>query len=265
MSRSMADARTRVLFGVPIQALTMSEVLARIDDTIARRGRLRIGVVHAAKLINMRRNDLLRQAVLSSDLILADGISVVWAGRLLGHPLPERVTGIDLMLGILRRGNEHGYRIYCIGATEEVLEKAAARIAADYPNVRLAGRQNGYFSAQEEPAIAAGIAAARPDVLLVAMPSPKKERFLARWSDQLGVPICHGVGGSFDVLAGRIQRAPERWQQLGLEWLYRLKQEPRKLWRRYLVTNTLFCGMVLWELLRCAPSRLRMRAYRHQE
>lgn len=255
MSILTVEAPVQNLLGVPIYALTMDEALRWIDEAIARRGRMQIGVVNAAKIVNMRRNEALKQDVISSDLILADGMSVVWASRLLGHPLPERVAGIDLMLGMLQQGNEHGYRIYCLGTTDDVLEKATAQITADYPNVQIVGQHNGYFTIEEEPAIAAAIAAVRPDILLVAMTSPKKEKFLARWSQQLGVPVCHGVGGSFDVLAGKVQRAPESWQRLGLEWLYRVKQEPRRLWRRYLVTNLLFGGMVLLEFVRLYRQR----------
>ena len=244
---------TRELFSIPIHAMRMEEVLGRIDETIARRGKMQIGVVNAAKIVNMRRDDLLRRSVLASDLILADGISVVWASRLLGRPLPERVAGIDLMMGMFRSGDLRGYRIYCLGATEEVLDKVSSRLSTEFPNVRQVGRQNGYFSEEEQEGIAERIAAAKPDILLVAMTSPKKEKFLAMWSDRINVPVCHGVGGSFDVFAGNVLRAPEGWQRLGLEWLYRLKQEPRRLWRRYMVTNTLFCAMVLFEFLKRRP------------
>ncbi len=243
----------RKLFSIPIDAVTLEQALDRIDETIVRRGRLQVGVVNAAKIVNMRKNPLLRDSVLSSDLILADGVSVVWAGRLLRLPLPERVTGIDLMMGMFRRGQERGYRIFLLGATDAVLEEVSARLAREYPNVVQAGLENGYFTEAEEPSVAARIAAAAPDILLVAMTSPKKEKFIARWGDWMGVPICHGVGGSFDVYAGKVERAPERWQRLGLEWLYRLKQEPRRLWRRYLVTNTVFCALVVSEFFKRRP------------
>jgi N-acetylglucosaminyldiphosphoundecaprenol N-acetyl-beta-D-mannosaminyltransferase len=238
------------ILGVPIDALTMEQVLNRVDKAIRSPDRLQIGVVNAAKLVNMRRDPTIRADVLSCNLILADGVPVVWASRLLGRPLPERVAGIDLMLEMLRRGDKNGYRVYCLGASEDVLATAVARIAADYPRVCLVGRHHGYFSTQEEPGLVAAISDAKPDILLVGMTSPKKERFLARWRDQLGVPVCHGVGGSFDVLAGKVRRAPLVWQRLGLEWLYRVRQEPRRLWRRYLVTNTLFCTLVTREFLR---------------
>src|SRR3984893_8752292 len=200
----------------------MTEVLHQVDKTIAARGRLRIGIVNAAKLVHIRREPTLRADVLSCDLILADGMPVVWASRLLGRPLPERVAGIDLMYQMLLRGNEKTYRVYCLGASEDVLAAAAARIISDYRHVRLVGRHHGYFTNQEEPGIVAAITDAKPDILLVGMSTPKKERFLARWSDQLNVPVCHGVGGSFDVLAGKVRRAPRAWQRLGLEWLYRV-------------------------------------------
>jgi N-acetylglucosaminyldiphosphoundecaprenol N-acetyl-beta-D-mannosaminyltransferase len=250
MNARTAQGIKREILGVPVDALTMKEVLDQVDKTIVQRGRLRIGVVNAAKLVHMRRDPTLRTDVLSCNLILADGASVVWASRLLGRPLPERVAGIDLMLGMLRRGNEKRYRVYCLGASEGVLAAAVARITAEYRHVHLVGHHHGYFTPQEEPAIVAAIAGAQPDILLVGISSPKKERFLARWSDQLGVPVCHGVGGSFDVFGGRVRRAPLSWQRLGLEWLYRVKQEPRRLWRRYLVTNSLFCAIVLSELAR---------------
>jgi len=238
------------LFDIPINAVTMEQVLDRIHAAISRREKLQIGVVNAAKIVNMQRNPLLGKDVLSSDLILADGVSVVWASRILRKPLPERVAGIDLMYGLLERGSRHGYRVYCLGATEEVSQKVADRIGRDYPGVIFVGRRNGYFTDDEEESIAETIAAARPDILFVAITSPKKENFLARWSEKMGVPICHGVGGSFDVMAGKVQRAPEVWQRLGLEWLYRVKQEPRRLWKRYFVTNILFVKMIAKEILR---------------
>jgi N-acetylglucosaminyldiphosphoundecaprenol N-acetyl-beta-D-mannosaminyltransferase len=250
MNTSVAPGIKQELLGVSIDALTMEEVLDRVHETIVGRGRLQIGVVNAAKLVQMRRDPALRGDVLSCDLVLADGVPVVWASRLLGRPLPERIAGIDLMLGMLRRGDENAYRVYCLGASEAVLAAAVGRITAAYPRLRVVGRHHGYFTTREERGIVAAIARATPDILLVGISSPKKEHLLARWSDQLGVPVCHGVGGSFDVLAGKVRRAPLAWQRLGLEWLYRVKQEPRRLWRRYLVTNTVFCAIVVSELVR---------------
>jgi N-acetylglucosaminyldiphosphoundecaprenol N-acetyl-beta-D-mannosaminyltransferase len=257
MCRSVGQgtAAQEVLFGVPIAPATMEEALDQVDRAIRERRRLLIGVVNAAKLVNMRRDRELRQDVLSSDVIFADGMSVVWASRFLGRPLPERVTGIDLMHGILERGQKNGYRVYLLGATREVVETAADRMRQQYPGVAIVGRQHGYFSDAEEEAVASAIAEARPDVLFVAITSPRKERFLARWSGRLEVSVWHGVGGSLDVVAGKVARAPEAWQRLGLEWLYRVKQEPGRLWRRYLLTNSVFLAMVVSEWARARRSR----------
>jgi len=241
---------TSDLFGVPIAAMTLNQALDHVDEAISARRRLQIGVVNAAKLVNMKRSAALRDDVLSSDLVFADGTAVVWASRILGRPLPERVAGIDLMMGMLARGHQRGYRVYCLGARSDVLQGVVDHIGRQYPGVIVAGMQHGYFTAAEEEKVVADIVRASPDILLVAMTSPRKEQFLARWSRQLAVPVCHGVGGSFDVVAGVVRRAPESWQGLGLEWLYRVKQEPRRLWKRYLVTNTAFVWMVFAALLR---------------
>lgn len=238
------------LLGAPVDALTMNGVLDLADAAIERREPLLVGVVNAAKLVQMRHNAELRQAVLDADVTLADGMSVVWAARLLGRPLPERVTGIDLMLRLLERAHRHRRRVYFLGATATVLGRVVERVRREYPDLCVAGSRHGYFTEAEESAAAAEIAGARPDILLVAMSSPRKERFLARWQALRSVPVCHGVGGSFDVYAGLVRRAPAGWQRLGLEWLYRLLQEPRRMWRRYLVTNTLFVVLLARQFVR---------------
>jgi exopolysaccharide biosynthesis WecB/TagA/CpsF family protein len=244
---SARDWETHNLLGVPIGAATMEQVLSLADSTISDRGSLHIGMVNAAKLVNMRKNPALRESVLTSDLILADGMSVVWAARLLGRRLPERVTGIDLMDRLFEQGSKRGYRVYCLGAKQEVLDETVRRINEQHPGVVVAGARNGYFDPSDEPQIIEDINASNADILLVAMSPPKKEQFLGRWARDLNVPICHGVGGAFDVFAGKVRRAPVLWQRLGLEWLYRVVQEPGRLWRRYLVTNTMFGWLVLCE------------------
>jgi N-acetylglucosaminyldiphosphoundecaprenol N-acetyl-beta-D-mannosaminyltransferase len=258
MSAPGVTRRVEVL-GVPIDPLTMEQVLDRAENAIESRRPLQIGVVNAAKVVRMRRVAALRDAVAGCDLILADGMSVVWAGRLLGASLPERVAGIDLMHGLLRLADRRGYGVYCLGAESTVLERALEVIRTGYPKLRIAGARHGYFEPAAEPALADEIRRARPDVLLVAMTSPMKEKFIARWGRTIAVPVVHGVGGSFDVLAGKVRRAPRVWQRLGLEWLLRLAQEPRRLALRYLETNTVFILLVLRELSRRALARARRR------
>lgn len=240
----------RELFGISVAAVTMDEVLPMVDAAVAERRPFQIGVVNAAKVVNMQRDARLRDDVLASDIVLADGMSLVWASRLVGRPLPERVAGIDLMFRLLERAAEKGHRVFCLGATQDVLDGAIAAFRERYPAVIIAGSQHGYFSVADEPRVARAIADSRADIVFIAMTSPRKEQFLAQWSRVLDVPVWHGVGGSFDVAAGKVARAPVRWQKLGLEWLYRVKQEPRRLWKRYLVTNARFMRMLLREWLR---------------
>lgn len=246
-----AEPRNRVdLFGTRIDALTMDQTLDRLDDAIRAKRHTLVGVVNAAKMVSMQNNPDLRKSVQSADMILADGMAVVWASRLLGRPLPERVTGIDLMLRLFQRSRERGYGIYCLGATQEILDRFVERMRADHPGVRIVGAHHGYFQPADEPRLVEEIAASKADILFAAMSSPKKENFMEKWQSQMNVTVLHGVGGAFDVLAGLVRRAPESWQKLGLEWLYRLLQEPGRLWQRYLVTNSVFTWMVVKAFIR---------------
>ncbi len=238
---------SRHLFDVRIDALTTAQVMEAFDEAVAERRRLLITVVNAAKMVNIDRDAGLRRAVLGADLILADGMSIVWACRFLRTPLPERVTGIDLMMRMLARCHEKKLRVYLFGAKEDVLARAIERIRSEYPGVEIAGSRNGYYEPHEEESIARDIAAAKPDVLFVGMSSPRKEKFLAHYARLMDVPVYHGVGGAFDVLAGKVRRAPEFVQRVGLEWAYRMLQEPRRLFKRYLDTNSVFIARVLRE------------------
>ena len=246
----MADVPTRQLFGIPVAAITMDEMVDIVADAVPARRPLQIGVVNAAKVVNMQRDAALRDDVLASHIVLADGMAVVWASRLTGRPLPERVAGIDLMYRLIDQAAARGHRVFCLGATAEVLAAAVASFRRRCPSLVIAGSHHGYFAAADEEAVARAIGDSRADIVFIAMTSPRKEQFLARWSRVLDVPVWHGVGGSFDVAAGIVERAPVLWQRLGLEWLYRVKQEPRRLWRRYLVTNLLFLRITFVELLR---------------
>ncbi|MDM8007796.1 MAG: WecB/TagA/CpsF family glycosyltransferase [Phycisphaerae bacterium] len=247
MSRS--ERKRCDVLGVPVDPLTMRDVLAGCEDAIRSRSRLLIGVVNAAKIVRMREDPDFSAAVTSSDLVLADGMAVVWAARLLGQPLPERIAGIDLFEGLLRLADAIGARVYLLGARQDVLDTVVRKISTEHPRVRIVGAHDGYFRDAEVDTVVEDIRASQADMLFVAMSPPKKEFFIAKWGPALGVPVCHGVGGSFDVLAGRTQRAPEWMQRAGLEWFHRVLQEPARLWRRYLTTNASFAGILMAELV----------------
>lgn len=248
----------QVLFGLSIAAVTLDDALRLADDAITSRRRLLFGAVNAAKIVKLKADEVLRRSLLEADVLLADGQSVVWASRLLGRPLPERVAGIDLFESLLAQGAARGQSVYLFGAKPEVLERVCEVVGERWPGLRIAGSRHGYYAPEESEQIAADIAASGADMLFLGITTPYKEIFLGQHADALGVPVLHGVGGSFDVMAGVVKRAPARWQRWGMEWLYRVVQEPRRLWRRYLVTNTLFLFLLVVERIRRRP------AYRDQ-
>lgn len=244
----------KLLFGLNIDSLRMDQALDRCRLALHTREPLLIGVLNAAKIVNQRRDPMLRQALLDCHLLLADGQSVVWASRLLGRPLPERVAGIDLFTQLLELAHRQRHSIYLLGARPDVLAALERTIAQRWPGLRLAGSHDGYFADADAPDIAEAIRASGADMVFLGMASPKKEIFLRRFQHQLGVPVLHGVGGSFDVMAGITKRAPLGWQRLGLEWAYRLVQEPRRMWKRYLVTNSAFIALTMAEAVHPTPA-----------
>lgn len=235
------------VLGCPIAKLGLDDFV-RFTERFIISGRPHyIAVVNVAKVIKMRSDKDLKESVLSADLIGADGVPLVWASRLFGDPLPGRVNGTDLMYRLLEEGHRKRYRIFFFGARENVLRKVLEVVRTEYPGVIIAGFQHGYFSKTEESAIAENIRASSADVLFIAFDTPKKELWVKEYLTAMGVPVVHGVGGSFDVLARVIPRAPFWMQKRGLEWFFRLLQEPRRMWRRYLITNTIFVFLLLKE------------------
>lgn len=233
------------ILGCAIDRLDMSGTLEKVEATIAAGEFTQHMAINAAKLVSMQRDPKLREIIEECGLVNADGQAVVWASRLLGDPLPERVAGIDLMDELLALAERRGYRVYFLGARREVLDVAVDRLLEKYPELQVAGARDGYFADSEKPEVAAEIRASRPDMLFVAMSSPRKEYFLGTYGPGLGAPFVMGVGGSIDVVAGITRRAPVVLQRLGLEWLFRLLQEPRRMFRRYAVTNWQFIRLVV--------------------
>lgn len=240
--------RNRISFlDIPIDALTMQETLNIIDAAIANRKPIHHVVVNAAKIVNAQKDEQLKASIVNCDIINADGQPIVWASKFLNTPLPERVAGIDLMESLVLLASKRNYRMFFFGAEEIIVKTVVEKYKKKYgPNV-IAGYRNGYYSKQEEPAIAKQIAESLADILFVAITSPKKEVFLNKYKDIIKVPFIMGVGGSFDVIAGKTKRAPFWMQRWGLEWFYRVMQEPKRMWKRYLFGNSEFIFLVLKE------------------
>lgn len=180
-------------------------------------------------LLAAEKDPEFRRVLNAADLVLPDGIGVVYSAKILGTPLKERVPGIEFAEAMLSALNDMGGRLYLLGAKPGVAEEAGRRICARYPALVLCGTHDGYF--KDEQAILPEIAAAKPDLLFVCLGAPKQEKWMARWGRHTGAKLAIGLGGCLDVFAGNVQRAPERWQKLGLEWAYRLKKEPKRIGR----------------------------------
>ncbi|KQA21389.1 UDP-N-acetyl-D-mannosamine transferase [Vibrio metoecus] len=232
--------------GSPMDVASMGETVALIHERILRQEFTQHVVVNVAKLVNMRTDLELAQSVTECDIINIDGMGVVWGARFLGHDVPERVAGVDLFLELNAMAATEQLPVFYLGAKPEIVEKTASVMREKHPELSIAGYHHGYFW-DDEQAIVDQIRQSGAKLLFVAITSPKKENFINRWKDQLGVSFVMGVGGTFDVVAGHVSRAPLWMQKSGLEWLYRVLQEPRRMWKRYLVTNTKYAWLLLCE------------------
>ena len=245
------------LLGYPIDRVTIDQAVVICESFLAgdRRPRL-VLTVNAATLAMADQSPAFGAVIRSGDLILADGVPIVWASRWLGERLEERVTGIDLMDRLIERADGDGLRLYFLGARPEVVGRVVQRMGADYPGAVVAGGRDGYFGPEDWNQIVAEIHQSRADILFVAMPSPFKEVWCRDHLGAMGVPVVLPVGGAFDVFAGLIPRAPVWMRESGLEWFWRLMMEPRGKWKRYLRSNTAFLRLCLVAFLRRGTRRL---------
>ena len=180
-------------------------------------------------ILAAEKDESFRKVINAADLVIPDGIGVIYSAKILGTPLAERVPGIEFSAKMLEKLNEMGGRLFLLGAKPGVAEKAGENICAQYPNIVLCGTQDGYFKDEED--VILKVAAARPDLLFVCLGAPKQEKWMARWGKHTGAKMAIGLGGCLDVYAGNVERAPEAWQKAGMEWAYRLKKEPKRITR----------------------------------
>ena len=239
------------LMGCQIDNLSMEDTLVKVEQFIQSGQPHQHVVVNVDKLVKASRDESLRRIINDCALINADGMPVVWASRLLGTPLKERVAGVDLFEALMRRSADKGWRVFLLGAREDVVQAVRDTYLRKYPHLLIAGWRNGYWDGeQEEAEVVEQIRASRADLLFVAISSPKKEIFLGRHQAAMQIPFAMGVGGTFDVAIGRVRRAPRWMQQSGLEWLFRFLQEPRRLFRRYFIDDMAFIWLLIKEAAR---------------
>lgn len=228
----------------------MKQTIDLVDSAILEKRSIHHVVINAVKVANAQKDIELKESIVNCDIINADGQGIVWASRILNNPLPERVAGIDLMEELVALASRKKYRIFFLGAREDILSKVIRVYSDKFGNDIIAGYRNGYFKKEEEAQIAQQIADSNANILFVAMSSPKKEIFLNTYKHLIKTSFIMGVGGSFDVVSGFVKRAPEWMQDWGLEWLFRTIQEPRRMWKRYLFGNSIFIYLVLKEKLK---------------
>jgi len=234
-----SPSRRTTLLGCPLDLITSAELLNELHEVIQRRtGPRVIQFVNANKVSQVHQHPGMKGILERADYVLLDGQPLVPMARLLGIHVPERIDGIGLMWKLLDLAHQHGHTVYLLGARRNVVAACVERITAAFPGLRIAGFRDGYFSPDETEDVLGEVRAARPDILFVGMGSPLKERLADQYRTEFGSMVIQGVGGSFDVIAGLVKRAPGWVQQIGFEWLYRVLQEPRRMFWRYARTNT---------------------------
>jgi len=250
LNAALLPIRALNILGVRIDAVSMQGIIAWVQNGI--RSNVidqYLIVVNVAKLIHAREDPNLHRIIEGADLVGVDGMPLVWYSKLLSECLPEKVSGIDIMMRMFQTGNNERWSFYFLGATDQVIRRVVDTFRQDYSGAVVAGSRNGYFTQDDEPHIVKEIRESGANILLIGFGSPRREMFVDRWKGQFGVNVIHGVGGSFDVYSGVTKRAPKWMQSAGMEWLYRLVQEPSRLFTRYAVSNTKFLLLVVRDRL----------------
>ena len=240
------------LLGIRFDAVTRDHMVARVDDAIAASESIWLTFINVAILVQAKREPEARGLLEVADYRLCDGMGLVYASRLLKRPLPEMVSGPYMLFRLLQRAEVQHYSIFLLGSKPAVVERAVENIRCTYPSVKVAGCRSGYYPPEDESQVVTQIRASGAQLLFVGMGFPRERLFLSKYHGQLGVPVCMDVGGAFTVLAGIHRLAPKWMRVAGLEWLYRMAQEPRRLWKRYLATNAWFCWLLAQEVVKRA-------------
>ena len=219
------------ILGVKVDAVTMAQAVERVEKLIAAQKNSIVATVNAEMLLRATQDDDFKKILNSAELVVPDGAGAVWAARHLGYEMPERVAGFDLVQELMKIAPAKGYKFFLFGASPGIADKAKIKAQELYPRIEIVGTRNGYFTAADEPEIISQIKNSKPDILLAALGVPKQEKWLAAHKDELNIPVSIGVGGTFDVMAGVVKRAPLWMQRAKLEWLYRAMLQPSRAGR----------------------------------
>ena len=219
------------ILGVKVDAVTMAEAVGRVENLIAEKKSSLVATANAEMILNATHDAELKKFLNAADLVVPDGAGTVWAARHLGKQMPERVAGFDLVQELMKISPARGIKFFLFGAAPGIADKAKLKAEALYPGIKIVGTRNGYFKPEDEPEIISQIKNSRADILLAALGVPKQEKWLFKYKDELKVPVSIGVGGTFDVMAGVVRRAPLWMQKARLEWLFRAMLQPSRAGR----------------------------------
>jgi len=233
----------KLILGIKVHSVDTATALDTIKEFVRSGKPHMVVTADSSAVVLARRDGELREIINSADLVTPDSIGILWAARRFGTPLPERVSGVDLVQAMCERAAKSGYRVFLLGAAPGVIDGAARNLTEQHPGLTIAGTHHGYFRAHESPLVVGKIREASPDLLFVGMGIPLQEKWIKAHLEEMQVPVAMGVGGTFDVISGRVKRAPEWMQRRGLEWFHRLASNPRKI--RKCITLPVFVLMVL--------------------
>lgn len=240
--------------GIKIHQVNLNEAISQIESFIRRGNKHQVCVTNVYSLVLMQKDEGLRRVNNSSSLVIADGMPLVWVSRLFGQPIPERISGSDIFYGLCKIAAKKQYKFFFLGSTIETLNKMCSNLGKCFPDLQIVGAYSPpfkrKFSEEENSKMVEEINKTHPDILWVGMTTPKQEKWIYHNLDKLNVPVAVGIGAVFDFIAGKVKRAPKWMQKYSLEWLFRLSQEPRRLWRRYLIGNPIFLWLVGKELIK---------------
>ncbi len=222
------------IYGIPFSKASMDETVYYLTEAIEGRRVTHVITANPIMIMSAVENASYSAMIRRADLIVPDGAGVVWAAKYVGNPVAERVTGFDLMHRLFEQGEKRRWKAYLLGTSQEVIEAAAEKLQLQYPQVKIVGYRNGFFGPEQDEEVVEEIRNAAPDLLFVARGADTQEPWIVKYKQKLGVPLIMGVGGSFDVVSGKLKRAPMIFQKLRMEWFYRLAQEPKR-YKRMLV------------------------------
>lgn len=246
----IGNEKRRFFLGVPFDDVDKAQTIEIIEEAVKKefsipfyRADLNVNTV-----VEAQDNGLIKDYISNADLINVDGMGVIFGCKLFSVKPPERVTGVDLFYDLLQLANKNKNSVYFLGATQKTIEQLVFMVSKNFPDINICGSQNGYFNGDFEAAIS-NINKAKPDLLFIGMKSPEKEMLAYRYQKDIHTKVIIGVGGTFDVYTGKVERAPKWVQNLGFEWLFRVYQEPKRMWKRYLLSNSRFLILLIKRLL----------------